>query len=427
MKKHRILPLILAALMLTACSGNPDPAGAPAEPESTVTQSVSLTDAPAEPVDMHTIQPAEDGQAAGNMVFYIDGMPAHAGMVLSDALGENVSCDYDLDQPVEPGHFSLPIPLRFPGDKTEGFLFVSVMNPTDAARPMKDCLIYSLSVSCRDGMEVGYERMKLGSASFDTFVKTYGEPDDRLSWTNYERITYYSPLSCAVFTFKNGKLDQASAYHIAQLYQTEIEAFGSEPTGDMTARDGYILLNSYFDTTPYMNGEEGAPANVDITMTIDAYDVTLGCKGGELPEVWAEKYTSIITPIGSERQMRVGMTGLPEFSFYNNTDSNCQTVRLPVVAGAYLLNPDSDNFGVDHSGHVSYSYMGIANTDDISVIVDKMGKPTRLSFMCDDDHCFAWLFYAAENGDEAQFKVDLFTGEQIELRVLKYYKEARPY
>ncbi len=427
MKKTRIIPLLLAALMLTACSAPSEQAPGDVLSGGDTAPIVSSADIGSETAAPEA-QPLSDGSAGGNIAFYVNDAPVFAGMNISRALTGDVRCPDDLDLMLEPGQFSGILRLEFPSEEGERItLFAIVTNTASQPAAVRDCTIYSLSAYDGCAAQIGEGRLVSGEAKVSDVIAVYGEPTRRTSGEDSDILVYHKPLSTLTFTAHDGVVRQVTAYHIAGQYQQEINTCAGLAAEDISSLEGLTVLSRYLDVSPYAAGESGPHQELSTTLQTYGTDIELGCDIEELPLAVAEKYINLYCPTAPYETIRVGLANEVEFRFYNSSLEHQLKLGGMVVQGAYLMNPVYSGFGADNSGHQTFSYMGLTNEDGIERILDTLGQPTKVSAVCDGRHGYAWLHYIAESGDTADFKVDIFTGELIELRVIKYFEKAKGY
>lgn len=426
MKKRRIIPLLLAALMLTACSAPSEPAPEAVLSGGDTAPVVSSADIDAAPV-IPEAQHLSDGSAGGNIAFYVNDAPVFAGMNLSLALTGDTRCPDDLDLLLEPGQFSRILRLEYPSEEGSITLFAVVTNTFDQPTAVRYCTVYSISVYDGCAAQIGEGRLVSGKSKVSDVIDTYGEPTQRTSGEDSDILVYHSPLSTLSFISHNGVVRQVTAYHIADRYQNEISACSGLAAEDIPTAEGLTVLSRFLDVSSYAAGQSGPYQKLDTAFQAYGTTIELGCHSEDLPLAVAEKYINLWCPTTPHKTIRVGLTNEVEFQFFNYTSKAELKLGGMIIQGAYLLNPAYGNFGVDNSAHQTFSYMGLTNEDGIERILDTVGLPTEISATCDGRHGYAWLHYIAENGDTADFKVDIFTGELIELRVIKYYENATWY
>jgi hypothetical protein len=127
---------ILALLLLTACAAVP----AAEKPEPTVpvptVEQIQETAASTEAVEAFDMAAEPEFEKAdGNMVFYLNEEPVYSGGPMADVIAAGIYTDYDLNEVLEPLHFSgvirvqAGIPDESGGDRGP-MAYVVAMNPT---------------------------------------------------------------------------------------------------------------------------------------------------------------------------------------------------------------------------------------------------------------------------------------------------------
>lgn len=407
----------------------------------------------------------DKNQASGALIFYVNGKSIYAGGKVADLIEAGIHTYDDLNATVKPHEMSELIRVRvdIPNESDEAkepLLFFVAMNPGKEAVPVSECLIYSMTANCEKGVQFGSGNEKY---PFTTYVTTrndieaaYGQPTEVNSQSNtYAEIVYYKPFNCVSFVFKDNVVRQIFSYYSANVFGDLAKNCPVELNGDYFGADCFILMNEYLDVTDYLPGhalelkaqeeqdlhaqrkaanlpkagETGVFDTLPEEITLGSYPITLGCRCSELPDIWWNNLTGLMTPIQRHYYMRVGRNAKEEFYLINDKGQSDKGYLLDNcgVKGVITENCNYTNWGKDNSAFYPFTYDGLTQDASITDIVAKYGQPSRLFCSSNGRLCFAWMHYDAVDGNRVQFKVDPIANKIMEIRVSKYFADELHY
>ncbi len=452
--------LLAVCLGLMACGAEPEassdpttpPTAAPTEPETTVPP----TEAPPELPEV--VMPTKDA-ATGTLQFYFGDKAVYAGCPVADLLELDVQTDADLDAVLEPRHMSALIRLRIedgtPDSSQQFNLFIVAWNPSETPTPIRDAIVYSISVNTDSGIRFGSGQettpFVTGETTLEEILGAYGVPGYDCSRQRlYQEIAYFEPFSCAYFSFKQGKVRQVSTYYSANYLGSLAEELDTAAFSTYFGMDAYILMDQYLDIGPYLVSEDPDAAenqqaeaagedaqdqtqpvtpplaSLSTAITLDGKEFQLGIRCDELPEPFRSALIDLIIPLGRNYYYRVGRINPEEFNLLNDGRDTSDSNGL-LVKGVFTQNRNYTSWGKDYSAFHTFSYMGLTNDSSIEDILEQFGAPMELLSTSSAKACNVWMHYSDEAGNTLRILVDPLLDQIVEFRLDKYYEKAKMY
>ena len=437
--QRRILTLLLLVMLLLCACGARDTQEtlAPTQAQAPVQEPTEPpTEAPTEPEKprlAEVVFPDAD-KATGALKFYIQNQVIHAGAEVSKLLNLDVTSYEDFDEILEPWHTSgvlrVRVELKDTRESDLPYIFFNAVNASDEPRPIRECLIYSITVNTDKGILFGSGKESMpfvtGQTTMQDMIAAYGEPDYSFAREDtYHEIAYYEPFNCAYFSFKNGVLRQVYTYYSANIYGDLAETFDHEFSGSYFGNDCYILMNQYMDVMPYLLGKTDAQVGVldsiTETITMGGVDLVLGCGLYEMPELFGEPLWDLQIFMHAMRYVRAGRNNPEEFYIFNNSSKDAYKNDDLIIKGVFTQNRNYSNWGKDNTAFHEFQYDSLTQDSTIEQILELYGMPKELHCTSSARYCFAWLFYEDPAGNTLRLCVDPITNQLIELRVSKYF------
>lgn len=402
------------------------------------------------------VQLPEEDQATGTLVFYLNGKEIYAGCPVSELTQTDIFTYTDLETEVQPWHMSevVRVQLNAPDTSSQGhYAFFVAMNAGDSPCPISECVIYSITINCENGIEFGSgneeEHFITGKTTYDELVEAYGEPDATESnYRTWKEIFYYEPFSGVSFSFKDNVVRQVSAYYSANVYGALADSVDFEIEAGPMEKDALILMSQYLDVTPYLKDEDeaeeedkadktetqdrvddktGILSGFDSGFQLDGKTIDFGCVVSELPEPFREDMNDLPTIVNGHFYVRTGRNDPEEFFLINNEDSNNSRSDTLLVKGIVTESNVYRNWGVDNSGFHSFVCQGITETSTIEDVLELFGAPRELVCSSGERTCFAWMHYETEAGDTLHVRVDPMLDQVVEVQMSKHFDRERSY
>ncbi len=421
--KKRVICIILAALLLTGCSASPEkPSNVSTTPAATTpvqtTQAVQTDPAPEQLISIEN--------APGKVYFRIGDKDFTCGQPVADILKTTTHIHGDMDAMVEPLGYSEDIRLRLADEKGDytKTLYFSAVNPSQEPKPVKDCLIYSLTINCEAGHTFG-----LGDTSFVTgqttdaqIIAVWGEPaslteshwEGQEDGENFRDLVYYRPFSYLQIITRGGVVDQVRAYHGAELHPALSQ---QEAPGKPWESDALLLLSQHMDITPYLNGGKGGKTPLEMSVIVDGKQIEMGVLTCDLPEPWRDIYDGMACIVKPGRCIYCQRPDREGFVFGNVSGKLMVNFCYAQIKGIRAYNPRYTNRGAEQSAYLGFTYAGFDHDASIEDVVKAIGAPYEIIPESGAGFCFVWLHYEAENGDTLRLKVDPESNQLIELRL----------
>ena len=442
----RLLAIALTGrLFLSGCAGTQAPMAtapppqmtqAPTEPTAEPTQAPTETQPVPTGLRSMAQLPAED-TATGMLKFYINGKAVYAGGPVSDLLDANVQTYEDMSALIQPwnisGNTRFRVVLPDTPEADQPFLFITVINAGDEPRPFSDCLIYSVTVSCSEGIAFGSGNEQEPFISMQTTRKeieaAYGAPDYRgKTQSPYEEIAYYQPFNCAYFSFKRGVVRQIMTYYCAYRYPELAKNPGLELKGYFGS-DAWLLMNRYLDVQPYLDGtlkKTVSPA-LDEFILLDGEKIEFGQTVEQMPEQFAKPFEELTQVIDRNYYLRTGKGNEEEFYLMNRDGMRGNAVKYAVVKGVITQNRYYTSWGFDYSGFHEFEYQGLKSDSTIEDILKLFGAPQELKATSSAKAFYVWMHYQDENKNTLHICIDPMLDEIVELQAVKHFDREQHY
>ncbi len=440
MKKHILCLALTAALLLSwGCTarnsdipGDTTPVSTPAStqdttPAETPELTPAPTPAPTEP-ELPAVEQGSIDTAPGTVAFQLGAVRAYCGSTVASVLAEDLSVDGNLDALVMPMGYSDEIRLCVPDaqGKYEDYLFVVAVNPTPDPRPVRDCLIYSLSLNCQKGLgfSLGGGSFRTGEATRSDILSAWGTPAVCNEGKDYIELVYYRPFSMVQIILRKGVAEQVRAYHSAWLYPE----LAQTPMGDYMSGDAWLQLSRYLDVTKYLAGEKGEKRELPLSLQIDGKAIDMGMQTRLLPQPWKGLYQSARTILASRHYLYAQLPGHEGFTFVNPSwHSEIRNFSTTLVKGIHAFNPAYTGWGESMPKALGFTYNGFHHTGTIADVLAAMGQPYEVICESGTAWCFVWLHYESPKGDTLRIKADPISGQLLELRLDMKMYDVHPY
>lgn len=399
-----------------------------------------------------TVLPQSD-DATGTLIFYLNGTPVYAGAPVSQLMAVDHTTYDDLSTLVQPWHMSGVIRFRILVPDTAvskcPFIFFVALNASDDPLPISECLIYSITVNCSDGVCFGSGKESTpfvsGQTTRDELIASYGEPDASVSnSTLYEEIFYYEPFSGVSFSFYLNTVRQISSYYCANIYGgLEDQVDFNLNVGPMEL-DAAILMSQYLDVTPYLDQTDDAAdasqsdddQEADTTgilskfnsyFTLDGKQIKFGTAIEDMPQPFRGNLSDLTIPVDRNYYMRIGRNDAEEFFVINNEGQKKMLSNTLSIKGVVTESNRYCNWGTDNSAFLSFNCQGITEESTIDDIVELFGAPKELFFSSGERTCFAWMHYETADGDKLHLRVDPMLNQVIEVHMSKHFDKETSY
>ena len=465
--RTRVVFLLLAlCMMLSACG---QPAGPEAESQAVATvapaevvdateatAAVEVTEPEAEEVSAaksyelkETVLPTGD-EATGTLKFYFNGKEVYAGSPVSAIVDLGVHTYMDLTEVLQPWHMSENIRVRVDLPDTEEvdepLLFFYAVNASDEPKPVSECMIYSITINCEAGVSFGSGNESTPFVTYttklDEILAAYGEPTQSYENSKYDEITYFKPFNSVTFAFKDDVLRQVTTFYGENIFGSLVENYPHTLDMDYNEQDCAILMAQYLDVTEYLPKPEavetetteeatvstlGILDSIDEFAMVDGKKIEFGVKTSELPEPWNESFKGLNLPISRNYYVQSGRGTGEEFLLINSEGMSNNLGQHAVVKGLITHNRNYVNWGFDYSDCFEFECMGLTQDTTLEEVLEILGEPMEIKFESGARTCFAWMHYAAENGNTLRVRVDPVLNQLIEVRVSKYFENERSY
>lgn len=472
--RTRIVFLLLVLCMLLSACGQP---AAPAEESQTATAApTEVTEAPVvtepEPTEApqaaagkayelkETVLPTGN-EATGTLKFYFNDKAIYAGAPVSAIIDLGVHTYMDLSKVLQPWHMSENIRVRVDlpdtEEKDEPLVFFFAINASSEPKPVSECMIYSITINCEKGVSFGSgnesEPFVTYTTKLDEILEVYGEPTHTYTYGTYDEITYYKPFNSVTFSFKGDVVRQVTTFYGENIFGAQVEAFDHELTMDHNEQDCAMLMAQYLDVTAYLPEKEeeaeateptkateatepeeeteeskvGILASIDEFITVDGKKIEFGVKTAEMPAPWNECFQDISLPITRNYYVQSGRNTGEEFYLINSEGMSNNMGQHAVVKGIITHNRNYVNWGFEYDDCFEFEFMDLTQDTTLEEVLELFGNPMEIKFESGARACFAWLHYAAENGNTLRIRVDPVLNQVIEVRVSKYFENERTY
>ena len=430
---------ILALLLLTACAAVP----AAEKPEPTVpvptVEQIQETAAPTEAVGAFDLAAEPEFEKAdGNMVFYLNEKPVYSGGPMADVIAAGIYTDYDLNEVLEPLHFSgvIQVQAGIPGESGGDrgpMVYVVAMNPTRQLLPVSECLIYSIMVNYEDGISFGRgktgEPFVSGVSTMKEILEAYGEPTQMNTAAKVTEIAYYGLFDCAYFTFSGDTVKQISTYYSANVFGGLAETFDGVLPDTYYGADCWVLMDQYLDVDSYLDARQEITPTGELPgqISLNGETIQLGGRCVDLPAPFGETFNGLQIPLDGYHYVRMGIKNEEEFYLINPGNTYNTAADKALVKGVITESCTYTNWGTDNSGYLPFDYQGITQDSTIEDVLAQFGAPQELVCASHFRTCFAWLHYEDTNGNTLRIRVDPIVNRVVELRLSMYFKGEKAY
>lgn len=440
--QYRLIPVLLAlCALLTACGGNsPEGTVATIAPGTTLATEPAVlpTEAPTEPPIDETKLPVRD-EATGTLVFYIGDKAVYAGGSVADILEAGVRTDDDFSQIIQPWHMSEQVTVRVQDETVKNadspYVFLIAVNGSGEPKPLRECLIYSITVNYGGGVRFGSGRetepFVIGETQYEALVKAYGVPDYSRDAVTYTEIAYFEPFSGVIFNICNNVVTDISTYYAANIHGDLAAGFAYDRASGYFGLDSAILMNQYLDVAPYLTGEDreetdqtGVLEKISEEITLGGRKIEFGVRCVDMPNPFGEAFQDLRIHLRRMCYARVGRINKEIFYLINRDGQDGMSRADPlVIKGAITENRNYQNWGTDNSAFHPFQFEGVTQDTTITEILEAYGQPRELLFGSNGKVCFVWMHYVDKTGNTLRFRVDPVLNQLIEIQVSKYYPD----
>ena len=445
MRYSMILVLLALCTLLTACGGNFEEGTVATIASETIVPTepaVPSTEPPTEPPIDETELPAGD-EATGTLVFYIGEKAVYAGGPVADVLDAGVQTDDDFSQIIQPWHMSEQVVVRVQNETKKKaarpYMFLIAVNGSEEPKPLRECLIYSITVNYGKGIKFGSgnetEPFVIGETKYEALVEAYGEPDYSRKAITYSEIAYFEPFSGAIFNISNNVVAEISTYYAANIHSDLAEGYAYDPASGYFGLDSAILMSQYLDVVPYLTGKErekkdqtGVLEKISEEITLGGQKIEFGVRCVDMPDPFGESFENLRIHLRRMCYVRVGRENKEIFYLINKNGQGGMSPADPLlVKGAITENRNYQNWGTDNSAFHPFQFEGVNQDTSITEILETYGQPRELIFGSNGKICFAWMHYVDKAGNTLRFRVDPVLNQLIEIQVSKYYPDEYTY
>jgi len=434
--RNTVALLLLAVLLLTGCTREPWMEEPPEEVADIFAEEVVDSALETEAVRELETEPAEENRfASGSLRFWIAGYPVHAGGPVSDIEAIGVTTGVDLTGILAPGQISGNISARVDMDGVpaaeEPLFFFHAVNTSSEPMMIVQCSIYSLVVNFQNGVFFDSgdpdAPFATGTSTVDQLIGAYGEPDYyRSNGEPGEEMAYYAPFDSLYFSFSDGIVRQIGAIY-APYYQES----GKMMNGEYFGNDACVLMDRFLDMDPYLAGRKSgngmhAP-DLEETIILGDMEIHLGCHFTELPDIFTQAFDGAPFVLAPNHYILAGKGRGEEFYLLNEQKLSVDSYRSCTVSGLVTHNPNYTNWGSDYGEFLPFRYQGLNNESGIADILSILGQPQEMHLSSSAHVCFVWMHYRDSRGNELRLRVDPMTDEIAEIRVQKFYSDAKMY
>lgn len=442
--KRALLLLLVISMLLSGCAfgSKAEETAAPTETPTEAPTEVP-TEAPTEPPKpekfrlMQTVFPEKDA-ATGTLKFYFNGKEVYAGGPVSLLLDIGVTAIDDLNQTVNPWHMTGVIHVRVKQeDGSNPHLFFVAMNASSQPQKITDCMIYSITINTEKGIRFGSGKEKTpfvtGETTLEEITSAYGEPTyNESNHDDYREIAYYTPFSCAYFSFHKDVLRQVTTYYSANVLLDRAENFTYDLGARYFGNDAYILMNQYLDVKPYLPGAEeevtdGTVEALTEKITMGGQEVVLGVRVDEMPSPFSDQFVNQLMYVNKKYYVRAGRNLGEEFYFINLNGQTNNKKKEPIanaliVKGVLTENKNYANWGKNNGKFFEFQYENLTQDSTIEDVLEQYGKPYAIHCTSYARYCYVWMYYKDQAGNTLEICVDPMLDQLIELRIVKYYE-----
>ena len=430
MNKGRLISCILLLLMLAGCGRTPVPTDV-TEPETaavTLPETEPEETAPAVPEETISETVATEVEMKTGMVFHAGDVTFRVGGLVSELVDAGGELGMDPETLIPAGQITGNIRVKI---SDEIYVFFHGFNDSVEEKSLSRCRIYSVTVNVQEGIQFGMEEgatFTSGVSTVDQILEAYGPPDYRHSNSKtYEEIAYYAPFDSVYYSFKDGIVRQVMAVY----WQPGQILTGEYAPDGWFGNDALLLMGNYMDVSDYLSRdgslEQVVSPDLGDKVIIGDEEIQLGCEFFDLPEIFTAPYESAPFYLDVDHYMLTGKDNGEEFYLLNRTDDELTIFRDATMIGIVTHNAGYTNWGSDYNNFHTFHYQGLDNGSTIEDILAIFGLPQQIDPSSSVNGCFVWMHYADADGDELRIRVDPMTNEIAELRILKYYPEAKMY